>query len=319
MNADLSTSGGRCADRSIASSPAANDRPLRLDDPRTIQILATEHWSLLAARALSWNESFSRTSMLLATMSATVVALALAAQVAEFGSAFVAFALVVLPFVELVGVATFARLGEANAEDLQSIQGMNRIRHAYVEIAPQLEPYFVTARNDDLPSLFSSYGMGPGSMSSVRGSLHHAFVMTQGMVGIINAMVAGVFGFLLAAFLGTPTADAVAAGALLLAFTLGSQVVVAVSMYRRLRESLTSHFPSVPNDHGTLSTAETRPTAGDRLPPPGPAPSDRQETLLGFVPRLRDYPYRANNTHGHGTEPWACTTAPRRADRPPEK
>ena len=136
MSADASTSGGRRTDRSASHGPAADDRSLRLDDPRAIQILATEHWSLLAARALSWNESFSRTSMLLATLSATVVALALAAQVAEFGPAFVAFALVVLPFVELVGVATFARLGEANREDLQSIQGMNRIRHAYVEIAP---------------------------------------------------------------------------------------------------------------------------------------------------------------------------------------
>jgi hypothetical protein len=289
VNADASTPGGQQADRSASPRPAADDRPLRLDDPRAIQILATEHWSLLAARALSWNESFSRTSMLLATLSATVVALALAAQVAEFGLAFVAFALVVLPFVELVGVATFARLGEANREDLQSIQGMNRIRHAYVEIAPQLEPYFVAGRNDDLPALFSAYGMGSGPMSSVRVGLHHAFVMTQGMVGIINAMVAGVFGFLLATFMGAPAAAAGAAGALLLAITLGLQVVVGVSMHRRLRESLTSQFPSVSNDHGTPSTAETR-------------PSDRQFPVE-FVPRLRDYPYRADSADGHRTEP----------------
>ena len=300
MSSDASTPAGRSADRSTSPSPAADDAPLGLDDPRAIQILATEHWSLLAARTLSWNESFSRTSMLLATLSATVVALALAAQVAEFGPAFVAFALVALPFVELVGVATFARLGEANAEDLQSIQGMNRIRQAYVEIAPVLEPYFVAGRNDDLPALFSAYGMGSGSMSPVRVGLHHAFVMTQGMVGIINAMVASVFGFLLATLLGAPTAAAVAAGALLLAVTLWLQVVMGVSMHRRLRESLTVHFPSVSNDHETPSTAETRPTAPDRLTPPGPAPSDRHEIPLEFVPRLRDYPYSAD---GHGTEP----------------
>ena len=302
MNADASTPGRRCADRSTPLGRAADARPPRLDDPRVIQILATEHWSLLAARALSWNESFSRTSMLLATLSATVVALALAAQVAEFGPAFVAFALVVLPFVELVGVATFARLGEANREDLQSVQGMNRIRHAYVEIAPQLEPYFVAGRNDDLPTLLSAYGMGPGSMSSIRAGLHHALVMTQGMVGIINAMVAGVFGFLLAIFLYAPTAGAVAIGVLLLTATLGLHVVVGVSMYRRMRESLTFHFPSVSNDHGTPSAAETRPPARDRLPRPGPAPSDRRKTSLEFVPPLRDYPYRASNADRHGTE-----------------
>ena len=299
MNLTASTRGEPGADRSISPSPAADDRPLRLDDPRAIQILATEHWSLLSARTLSWNESFSRTSMLLATLSATVVALALAAQVSDFGTAFVAFALVVLPFVELVGLATFARLGEANAEDLASIQGMNRIRHAYLEIAPELEPYFVAGRNDDLPALFSAYGMGPGARSPVHGALHHAFVMTQGMVGIINAMVAGVFGFLLAGFLGASTVEAVAAGTFLLAITHGLQAVDGVSAYRHLREGLTSRFPSVSSDHGSPSTAEARPIARDRLLRPEPAQFDRHKTPLEFVPRLRDYPCGANRADEH--------------------
>jgi hypothetical protein len=241
------------ADRSTEPDPAPERRPLRLDDPRAIQILATEHWSLLAARTLSWNESFSRTSMLLATLSAAMVALALAAQVAGFDSAFLSFALVVLTFVEVVGLATFARLGEANGEDLQSIQGMNRIRHAYVQIAPQLEPYFVTPRSDDLPAVLSAYRIGPGSISSVRGGLHHAFVMIQGMVGIVNAIVAGVFGFLLAAYLAAPTTWAVGAGALLLVLTLGLQAVVGASMYRRRRDTMTVRFPSASSDHGTSS------------------------------------------------------------------
>ena len=241
--------------------------------------------------------------MLLSTLSATVVAIAVAAQVAAFGPAFVAFALVVLPFVELVGVATFARLGEANSEDLQSIQGMNRIRHAYLEIAPQLEPYFVTGRNDDLPALFSAYGMGSGSTSSVQRGFHHAFVMTQGMVGIINSMVAGVFGFLLATSLGAPTGEAMAAGVLLLVVMLGSQVVVGVSAHRRLRASLRFHFPSAANDHRTPPTAESRPKTRDRLPVSRRARSDREESPLDFVPRLRDYPYRATGADGHEKEP----------------
>jgi hypothetical protein len=228
---------------------------MRLDDPQAIQILATEHWSLLAARTLSWNESFSRTSMLLATLSAAVVALALAAQATEFGTAFVAFALVVLPFVELVGLATFARLGEANDEDLQSIQGMNRIRYAYLEIAPQLEPYFVTGRSDDLPAILSAYGMRPGSMSSVRGGLHHAFVMTQGMVGTINSMVAGVFGFLLAQLVEAPVAQAVGAGALFVAIASGLQVAFGLSIYHRFRDGVRVHFPSASSDSRERSRA----------------------------------------------------------------
>ncbi|HLO34645.1 MAG TPA: hypothetical protein VK194_01120, partial [Candidatus Deferrimicrobium sp.] len=32
--------------------------PADLHDPRALQILSTEHWSLLATRSMSWNESF---------------------------------------------------------------------------------------------------------------------------------------------------------------------------------------------------------------------------------------------------------------------
>ena len=269
MNADRSIPRGRRSDRTAGPSPDADGRPLRLDDPRAIQILATEHWSLLAARTLSWNESFSRTSMLLATLSAAMVALALAAQVAGFDSAFLGFALVVLTFVEVVGLATFARLGEANGEDLQSIQGMNRIRHAYVQIAPQLEPYFVTARHDDLPAVLSAYGMGPRSMASIRGGLHHAFVMTQGMVGIVNAMVAGVFGFLLATDLGAPATGATGAGALVLVLALGLQAVVGASTYRHRRDAMTVQFPSASGHLGPSPAAGT--VAGELVSPTGSA------------------------------------------------
>ena len=38
-----------------------------------IQILASEHWSLLATRNLSWNESFSRATMFLTVLTGAVV------------------------------------------------------------------------------------------------------------------------------------------------------------------------------------------------------------------------------------------------------
>lgn len=273
------------------AGPAADRQPMRLDDPRAVQILATEHWSLLAARALSWNESFSRTSMLLATLSATVVALALVAQVAAFGPAFVAFAVVVLPFVELVGLGTFARLGEANGEDVHSIQGMNRIRHAYLEIAPELEPYFVTGRYDDLSTIFSAYGTRPVSMSSLRGGLHHALVMTQGMVATINAMVAAVFGSLLAVLLGATTSEAAGSGALFMSGTLGLQVVLGLSMYRRLRDEMAVHFPNPSGNQSSPAMANTR-RVPDRLHPPMPSKSNFRQTPIEFTPPLRDYPWR---------------------------
>ena len=38
-------------------------------EPGRLQILATEHWSLLATQALTYNESLSRVSMFLSILS----------------------------------------------------------------------------------------------------------------------------------------------------------------------------------------------------------------------------------------------------------
>jgi len=79
-----------------------------------LQILSTEHWSLLASRSLAWNEAFSRAGMFLTTLTGAIVALALVAQASAFGDSFVLFALVILPVVLLIGVATWIRLGSSN-------------------------------------------------------------------------------------------------------------------------------------------------------------------------------------------------------------
>ena len=91
--------------------------------PQLLQILATEHWSLLTARNLGYNEAMSRASIFVAALSGAVVALALVAQATDFGSGFVAFALVLLPVVFFLGCATVARLGQVNIEDAHWVKG----------------------------------------------------------------------------------------------------------------------------------------------------------------------------------------------------
>jgi hypothetical protein len=61
-----------------------------------------------------------------------------------------------LPIVLLVGLATLIRLSDANSEDYGLVIGMNRLRHAYLELAPELEPYFVTGYHDDDASVWQS-------------------------------------------------------------------------------------------------------------------------------------------------------------------
>ena len=91
-----------------------------------LQILATEHWSLLASRSLAWNESFTSAGMFLSTLSGVMVALALVAQVSAFGNAFVRFAVVILPVALFVGVTTFLRLDGSNYHDALCVAGINR-------------------------------------------------------------------------------------------------------------------------------------------------------------------------------------------------
>jgi hypothetical protein len=73
------------------NDPLSMTHPLsdrsEVTDAVRAQILATEHWSLLSTRSMTWNEVFSRAGMFVTVLSAAVVALALVAQVTAFGPA----------------------------------------------------------------------------------------------------------------------------------------------------------------------------------------------------------------------------------------
>lgn len=171
-------------ERSTPPPSAGTDTPEAL----RVQILATEHWSLLATRSMTYGEVFSRASIFLTVVCASVVALALVAQATDFGDGFYVFALLVLPVVPFIGVATYVRLIDTPIEDVWLVFGMNRLRHAYLEIAPELESYLVTGLYDDEQGMFETYGPGAG----IR--LSRLLASTSVLVGMINAALAGVSG-----------------------------------------------------------------------------------------------------------------------------
>jgi hypothetical protein len=160
-----------------------------------VQILSTEHWSLLATRSQSWSESFARAQMFLSVLSACVIALALVAQTSLFGAGFTAFALVLLPVVLFVGLATYVRLVSINHDEHRWVRGMNRIRAGYLELAPELERYFVTSHHDDERGILATAGWRSGP--TLLG-----YVTTPAVVGVIDAVLVGVITFLGAAALG---------------------------------------------------------------------------------------------------------------------
>lgn len=214
---------GRTAAASVLS--ALKDTPgQRLSPDLRLQILTTEHWSLLSTRALTWNEAFSRATLFLSALTGSVVALALVAGVMGFDEGFVAFALLLLPVVLFVGVSTFRRLIEINREDVRWVVGMNRLRNAYLEAAPELRPYFVTGWTDDEAGIMATFGARPGA-----GSFAHEFVTTPGLIAVVDGVVAGVLAAILGLQIGAGTGISLALAVSSCVVTIG---LLAFLQYR---------------------------------------------------------------------------------------
>ena len=150
-----------------------------------LQILASEHSSLVAARALAWNEAFARVGMYLSLLSGAIVALALVGQGSSFGQPFFVFGVVILPVVLFVGVTTFLRTGSSNYHDAQCIIGMNRIRAGYLQLAPDLAPFFVMGVTDDPQGVTHTMSTEPG-----LSPLAHVLAATPSVVIVVNSVLA---------------------------------------------------------------------------------------------------------------------------------
>jgi len=211
------------------------------DPARRMQILSSEQASLLAARSLAWNETFSRAGMYLTTLSGSMVALALIAQATKFDKESILFALVILPVVLFIGVATMIRLGASNYYDAICVVGMNRIRAAYLELEPELERYFVMSAHDDPAGMAISMGALPG-----RPSLAHVLAATPMMISTINAVLAGVIAGLILTLVDLDVPAAAAAGSVTFVISLVVQLRWARAQIKRLQGTMHSIFPSNP-------------------------------------------------------------------------
>jgi len=223
----------------------STELPPSRKDSEAIQILATEHWSLLATRALTYQESLGRVNMFLAVLSGAVIALALIAQADRFGPTFVSVAVFMLAVVYFVGIATVRRLMMLNVDDYTWVVGMNRLRHTYLELHPELEPSFITGSHDDLVGALKTLGLDSATNSG-RGSLSHIFVTLPGMLGVIVSSVAGAIGGLAAVGFGAPVYGILLAGALAFALSLGAILRVNRRSFRGFGPAVEPHFPTPP-------------------------------------------------------------------------
>jgi hypothetical protein len=154
----------------------------REGDPRpaAVTFATTEHFVLQGARAATIAESTGRATMFLASVSGGLIALGLVATASRVGTAFYAFALVLLPTLAFVGFVTFERTLQLAIEDHGLERRIALLRRFYLESAPELSSYLVTVTPSQ--QLFAQ-----GLMSSGR----QAFRTVAGMVAVITAVLTG--------------------------------------------------------------------------------------------------------------------------------
>jgi len=207
--------------------------------PHALQILTTEHWSLLSARSLGYTESMSRASIFVAGLTGSVVALALVGQATAFGGGFTAFALVLLTVVFFLGCVTIARLAQITWEDANWMQGMNRLRNAYHEFAPEIEPYFVTSRYDDEEGVHVSSHAVPSLIPRLQ-----VFVAMPGVIAVLDSVVAGAIAAIAALALGAGTAATVGIGIAIFVLTLAAFMAMGAWLVSLVRRNVVIRFPT---------------------------------------------------------------------------
>lgn len=199
------------------------------------QLLATEHWSLLASRSTTQSEVLTRIAIFLTLVSAGLISLGVLGQATGFRGWFGVAALGILFVLLCLGVITCVRAFNVATEDLMYVVAMNRLRGAYLDLAPDLEPYFMASPYDDADGIVRTY-----HFFYPRNDFTVVFGSSMMIITVVTAVVAGLFWGGLTAALG---------GALWLAVTIGvaagaAAIVLALARGQRLYlRSVGSHVP----------------------------------------------------------------------------
>jgi hypothetical protein len=210
-------------------------------DPRALQILSTEHWSLLTARSLVYNEAFARGGMFLAFLSATLLVLGLISTASGFSDGFLMVAALILGLDLFVGLATLGRINAASGEDLRYIQGMNRLRHAYHEMVPGLENYFISSKYDDFDSIVGFYG--PGESGTMIGGILHGLTTMPLMISVICSALGSVLSGIVVLLTTHDAANAAIVAAIAFAILFVAFGLYGYRSAMRFATSMPAKFP----------------------------------------------------------------------------
>ncbi len=211
--------------------------PLELSS-QLVSIMTTEHYNLQTGRSLTTAETNGRSSLFVGAVSSGLIALTFVGQIAHLGTAFFVFSLVVIPTLLFMGLITFERVLQTGSVDVIYARGINRIRHLYLEYAPQMQPYFILSSYDDLEG-----ALGNETMLT---SWWQVFLDTAGMIAVINSVLAGSFvGLLLAAFT-FPLWVSTSAGVVTFLLSVAIHQRYQWRQWMRLARTMPILFPSQP-------------------------------------------------------------------------
>jgi hypothetical protein len=127
---------------------------------------------------------------------------------------------------------------EADIEDVWLVVGMNRLRKAYLELAPDLDPFFVTSHHDDETGVLETYSFRPDV------GVSHLLSGSPVIVGVIDAVITGVLAAIASQTLGAVAALQVAIGLLA---ALGSGTILGAVGYRRIARLRRDYRPLFPS------------------------------------------------------------------------
>jgi hypothetical protein len=172
--------------------PKNEPLPVELSS-QLVTIMTTEHYNLQTGRAMTIAEANGRSSLFVGAVSSGLIALAFVGQLSHLGTTFYVFSLVVLPTLLFMGLITFERALQSGSADFMYAIGINRIRHLYLEYAPQMQPYIILSPHDEREETLAREAVHP--------LWWQVFLSAAGMIAMIDSVLAGSFvGLLLAAF-----------------------------------------------------------------------------------------------------------------------
>jgi len=148
--------------------------------PAAVTFVTTEHFTLQGERSRAISELSARASIFLATVSGALIALGLMATATHVGTAFYAFALILLPTLAFLGFVTFERTLQTSSEDHSCAHRIARLRSYYFHHAPELTDYLLSVPPE---KRLTVQGLATGPWQGL--------LTIPGMVAVITSVLVG--------------------------------------------------------------------------------------------------------------------------------